>query len=72
MKNKKYLEKDKIEAKIKNEEYIKIYRLIKKGINNIDEISKKTQKNIAKLNEMLLMLEIEGYILKTAGGYKCT
>lgn len=72
IKNKKYLEKDKIEAKIKNEEYIKIYRLIKKEINNIDEISKKTQKNIAKLNEILLMLEIEGYIIKTAGGYKCT
>lgn len=72
VKNKKYLEKDKIEAKIKNEEYINIYRLIKKGINNIDEISKKTQKNIAKLNEILLMLEIEGYIIKTAGGYKCT
>ena len=38
----------------------------------IDEINKKSPKDIDKINEILLMLELEGYINKTSGGFKCT
>lgn len=43
-------------------EYRKIYNSIKQEALNADEISKKTGENIANVNTILTMLELEGYI----------
>lgn len=55
----------------KNKEYNEIYELIEKEICTINEISKKTKKEISEINKILIMLEIEGFIEKIAGGYRC-
>lgn len=57
---------------MKNEGYNEIYRLIGQGRSNIGEIYKKSNKGIGEINNILLMLEIDGYIEKIAGGYRCT
>ena len=31
----------------------------------------KTKKNVGEVNSILMMLELEGYIEKISGGYKC-
>ena len=46
-------------------------KIILKNPNNIDIIYKKSKNSIGEINQILLMLEIEGYIKKTAGGYEC-
>ncbi len=56
----------------KNQEYNEIYQLITKEPISINEIYKKTSQTITKINNILFMLEIEGYIQKVAGGYTCT
>lgn len=48
-----------------------VYELIERGFNQIDEISQKSNKPVSKIASIILLLEIEGYIEKTAGGYKC-
>ena len=55
----------------KNEEYNKIYQLITEKPILLDEIYKKSNKNIAETNHILFMLELDGYIKKVAGGYVC-
>ena len=55
----------------KNKEYNEIYKLIEREICTINEISRNTNKDISEINKILLMLEIEGYIEKIAGGYRC-
>lgn len=57
--------------KIKNEEYEKIYKLIENGEVTINQIYKKSGRSVKEINNILIMLEIEGYITKSAGGYKC-
>lgn len=57
--------------KLRNKEHQKIYELIERGVANINEICKKSGKSIKEINNILLILEIEGYIIKSAGGYKC-
>ena len=64
-------EKERKKEKIINKEYQKIYELIQSGEKNINEICKKSGKDIKETNNILFMLEIEGYITKTAGGYVC-
>lgn len=64
-------EKERKKEKIINKEYQKIYELIQSGEKNINEICKKSGKDIKETNSILFMLEIEGYITKTAGGYVC-
>lgn len=67
----KKIEKESKNEKIVNEEYQKIYDLIQSGEKNINEICKKSNKDIREINNILFMLEVEGYITKTAGGYVC-
>ena len=54
-----------------NEKYNEIYKIINENPINLDEIYKKVNKNISEINNILLMLELEGYIQKVEGGYKC-
>ena len=63
-----------LEAIIKKKvekEYQEVYDLIFDGINSIDELCKKTGLKVKDINNILFMLEIEGNIIKTSGGYKC-
>ena len=55
----------------KNEKYNEVYKLIGEEKSSINEIYKKSNKSINEINNILIMLEIEGYIEKVAGGYKC-
>ncbi len=55
----------------KNKQYNEIYQLITKEPISINEIYKKTNKTITQINNILFMLEIDGYIQKTLGGYTC-
>lgn len=56
---------------LESKNYKEIYELIYNKINTADEICKYTNKEIKEINEKLLMMEIEGFIKKTSGGYKC-
>ena len=62
---------EKILKKKVEKEYQVIYDLIFDGINSIDELCKKTGLKVKDINNMLFMLELEGNIIKTSGGYKC-
>ena len=72
--NNKEKTKDKVQKEItfENKEEKEVYELINNGFSNINEIHKKTNMQIQKLNQILFMLEIKGYIKKLVGGYKCT
>lgn len=60
-----------VEKKIVNKEYKEIYELIANGINNINEIYRKSNKPMSEVNRIIFMLEVEEYIAKTEGGYIC-
>ena len=62
---------EKIFKKKVKTEYQEVYDLIFDGINSIDELCKKTGLKVKDINNMLFMLELEGNIIKTSGGYKC-
>ena len=62
---------EKILKKKVEKEYQVIYDLIFDGINSIDELYKKTGLKVKDINNILFMLELEGNIIKTSGGYKC-
>lgn len=64
------INKTKVKKNIKNE-HQEIYNLIFDGINSIDELYKKTGLKVKDINNILFMLELEGNIIKTSGGYKC-
>ena len=70
-KQKRYKKQINIPEVIKEKEYQEIYKIILKNPNNIDIIYEKSKNSIGEINQILLMLEIEGYIKKTAGGYEC-
>ena len=55
----------------KEEKYKKIYRLINKGENTPIKIAEKIGSSIKTINNILIMLEIEGYIKKEKGEYTC-
>ena len=55
----------------KEEKYKKIYRLINKGENTPIKIAEKIGSSIKVINNLLIMLEIEGYIKKEKGEYTC-
>lgn len=55
----------------KNKEYNEVYKFITETSCTLNEIYKKSNKSISEINNILLMLEIEGYIEKVAGGYRC-
>ncbi len=63
--------KDEEKREPKEEKYKKIYRLINKGENTPIKIAKKIGSSIKAINNILIMLEIEGYIKKEKGEYTC-
>ncbi len=65
-------EKLKKQRKIcENKEYNQIYQFITEQPISLNEIYYKSNKDIAQINKILLMLELEGYIEKVVGGYRC-
>lgn len=62
---------EKRKKKLENKEYKEIYELIANGTNKVNEIYKSSDKSIKEINNIIIMLEIEGYITRTAGGYVC-
>lgn len=60
-----------IRSKIVKKEYQEIYNLIKNGASNINAICKESEKSIKDINNILFMLEIDGFITKKQGEYKC-
>lgn len=57
---------------LKNHRLAYIYDLISVDPISINELCKKTSKPISQISNDLLLLELEGYIQKVAGGYICT
>lgn len=55
----------------KIQEYDSVYQWITEEPISLEEICKKSKEEVAKVNNVLLMLEIEGYIEKVVGGYRC-
>lgn len=55
----------------RNKEYNEIYQFITENPISLNEIYKKSSKSISEVNNILLMLELEGYIEKVVGGYRC-
>lgn len=51
------------------EQYMPVYKYIGKNPINIDEICKKTKLEISKVNYILTMLELEGYIEQLPGKF---
>ena len=60
-----------IRSKIAKKEYQEIYNLIKNGASNINAICEESEKSIKDINNILFMLEIDGFITKKQGEYKC-
>ena len=58
-------------SQIKNDDYKKIYKILQNQIYGINEIIRKSNKSVAEINQILFMMEIEGLVQKTEGGYKC-
>ena len=56
---------------LSNLNYQEIYSLISDKVISLNEIYQKSNKTISQINYDLFMLEIEGFIKKEAGGYKC-
>ena len=69
-----YKENVELNANVKkvclNNEYNEVYQFISEIPCTVNEIYKKTNKSISEINNILLMLELEGYIEKVARGYK--
>jgi DNA processing protein len=55
----------------KNKEYNDIYQLITENPISLNEVCQQSSKNISEITNILLMLELDGYIEKVAGGYVC-
>ncbi len=54
-----------------NKDYDKIYQLLTEKPTSLNEIYRQSNENMADINNILFMLELEGYIEKTVGGYRC-
>ena len=70
-KTQSYSKTEIIRKKKVEKEYQGVYDLIFDGNNSIDELCKRTGLNVKDINNILFMLELEGNIVKTSGGYKC-
>lgn len=57
--------------KLPDKQYREIYQLINGEETSLNEIYQKSSKSVGEINQILLMLELDGYIRKTAGGYEC-
>lgn len=71
LKYKKISKKENLKIEFKTIEEKQVYLLLKSKITNINIISDKLQLPINKINEILFMLELHGYIKKTKGVYEC-
>lgn len=58
-------------SKLKNKQEQKIYKIITTEVTSINEICKKSNIPFYEISSILFSLEIEGYIEKVAGGYRC-
>lgn len=58
-------------SKLKNKQEQKIYKIITTEVTSINEICKKLNMPFYEISSILFSLEIEGYIEKVAGGYRC-
>lgn len=54
-----------------NKEYNEIYKYITEKPISLNEIHRKSNKSMNEINNILLMLELEGYVEKVVGGYIC-
>lgn len=54
-----------------NSKYNEIYQFITQEPISLNEIYRKSNQTVGKINNILLMLELEGYIEKQIGGYVC-
>ncbi len=57
--------------KCTNKKYNEIYKFIKEKPISLEEIYQRSNKEVSEINQILLILELEGYIEKVVGGYKC-
>lgn len=57
--------------KLKNKKEQKIYKIITTEVTSINEICKKSKIPFYEISPILFSLEIQGYIEKVAGGYRC-
>ena len=71
LKYKKISKKENLKIEFKTIEEKQVYLLLKIKITNINIISDKLQLPINKINEILFMLELHGYIKKKKGVYEC-
>lgn len=71
LKYKKISKKENLKIEFKTIEEKQVYLLLKSKITNINIISDKLQLSINKINEILFMLELHGYIKKKKGVYEC-
>lgn len=68
---KKISKKENLKIEFKTIEEKQVYLLLKSKTTNINIISDKLQLPINKINEILFMLELHGYIKKKKGVYEC-
>lgn len=54
-----------------NKIYNQIYELITENPISLNEIYRKSSKSVSEINNILLILELEGYVEKVVGGYVC-
>lgn len=71
LKYKKISKKENLKIEFKTIEEKQVYLMLKSKITNINIISDKLQLPINKINEILFMLELHGYIKKKKGVYEC-
>ena len=55
----------------KNKEYNEIYKFISEIPCTLNELYQNTNNDIKEIMNILFLLELDGYIEKVAGGYKC-
>lgn len=68
--NRELEEKNIIRKPVNKKERL-VFNLISKEENSINNICRILKMSVAEVNEILLNLELEGYIQKRAGGYIC-
>lgn len=56
---------------IKDSKYREVYNLILNGNTRINDICRNSKKTIKEINNIIFMLEFEGFIRKEAGEYIC-
>ena len=61
----------KVVKKQPDERYREIFNFISEKPLSLNEIYQKSTKSVGEINHILLMLELDGYIRKTAEGYQC-